>query len=171
VARCIARRIRPTILEDRNFTLALLLHDLGKIGVAEELLQKAERLTDEEWAIVRSHVEIGTRMLGNIQFLTPALATVRAHHERWDGRGYPDGLRGEEIPLGARIIAVADAFEAMTSDRPYRKGLSLEEARREIETHSGSQFDPLVVRGFLESWDKICRFREPNADPADIEAE
>ncbi|HEY4003283.1 MAG TPA: HD domain-containing phosphohydrolase [Candidatus Xenobia bacterium] len=164
VARCVARKLNPAILEDRNFTLALLLHDLGKIGVAEELLQKAERLTDEEWAIVRSHVEIGTRMLGNIQFLTPALVAVRAHHERWDGRGYPDGLRGEEIPLVARIISVADAFEAMTSDRPYRKGLSLEEARKEIQGHAGTQFDPKVVDAFIATWEKISQFRDLNDD-------
>ncbi|MHB2016149.1 MAG: HD domain-containing phosphohydrolase [Candidatus Xenobia bacterium] len=164
VARSIAASLNSALLEDRNFTLALLLHDLGKIGVAEDLLQKAEKLTDEEWAIVRSHVEIGTRMLEDIQFLSPAVASVRAHHERWDGRGYPDGLRGEEIPVTARIIAVADAFEALTSDRPYRKGLSLDDARREIHRNAGSQFDPRVVEAFMTAWGKISRFREATDD-------
>ena len=151
----IAAELSPALLQQREFKYSLLLHDLGKIGIAEELLKKAGRLSDDEWETVKSHAELGARLLSPVRFLAPALASVRSHHERFDGKGYPDGLRGEEIPLPARIIAVADAFEAMTSDRPYRAGLSPQEARDQIRANSGTQFDPQVVEAFLRSWPRI----------------
>jgi HD-GYP domain-containing protein (c-di-GMP phosphodiesterase class II) len=131
--------------ERRAVRLGAILHDVGKIGISDTILLKPGPLTDEEWAIMRTHPEIGERMLKNIDFLAPALPIVRHHHERWDGKGYRDGLAGEDIPIGARIVAVCDAFDAMTSDRPYRKALSLEEACDELTKNSGTQFDPTCV--------------------------
>lgn len=157
-AQCIARRLNPELLHDRNFKYSLLLHDIGKIGVAEEILKKVDKLTDEEWHIVRGHPAKAVEILKDVEFLSPALNTVRSHHERWDGKGYPDGLKGEEIPLPARIISVADSFDAMTTDRPYRQGISLEEAREEIKRQSGFQFDPEVVNCFLDVWEEIKEF-------------
>jgi response regulator RpfG family c-di-GMP phosphodiesterase len=154
-ARCIARVLNPNLLEQRDFKYSLLLHDLGKIGIAEELLKKAGRLTDDEWETLKSHTELSVQLISSVKFLAPALASVRSHHERWDGKGYPDGLAGEDIPLPARIIALADAFEAMTSDRPYRAGLSFEDARKEIETQAGRQFDPQVVKAFIDAWPQV----------------
>jgi putative nucleotidyltransferase with HDIG domain len=122
-----------------------LLHDVGKIGVPDSILLKREQLSPEEWVRMRSHVEIGYHMLKHIPFLESALEIVRFHHERWDGTGYPYGLKGEQIPLSARIFAVCDAYDAITSDRPYRKGRSYEEALQEIAAQSGRQFDPSVV--------------------------
>jgi HD-GYP domain-containing protein (c-di-GMP phosphodiesterase class II) len=122
-----------------------MLHDIGKIGVPDAILRKPGPLTDEEWALMRRHAAFGAAMLDGIPFLSDAVPLVRHHHERWDGRGYPDGLAGEAIPLGARIFAVADAFDAMTSDRPYRRPMSLAQARAELARCAGSQFDPAVV--------------------------
>jgi len=143
-----------------------LLHDVGKIGVPDAILLKQGPLTPEEWEIMRSHVEIGYQMLRHIPFLEPALDIVRYHHERWDGKGYPCGLKGAEIPLAARIFAVCDTFDAILSDRPYRKGRSYEEAREEIRQKAGSQFDPAVVEAFLrisaEEWRQIA-FRAKDA--------
>jgi HD-GYP domain-containing protein (c-di-GMP phosphodiesterase class II) len=157
-ATCMARRLDPSLLQRKDFLYSLLLHDIGKIGLADSLLQKAGRLSEEELSRLRSHPEIGAQILESVRFLQPAIASVRHHHERWDGRGYPDGLAGSEIPLPARIIAVADAFDAMTSDRPYRKRLSLEEARQELERNAGRQFDPEVVGAFLQAWDEILEY-------------
>jgi len=159
-AYTIATKLIPEYLEDRNFKYSLLLHDIGKIGVAEEILGKVEKLTDEEWRILKGHPEKGVEILKEIEFLTPALTAVRSHHERWDGKGYPDGLKGEEIPLTARIISLADAFDAMTTNRPYRRGMPPEQAKKEIVRQSGHQFDPQVVRSFLDSWDIILHFME-----------
>ncbi|MGF7030236.1 putative nucleotidyltransferase with HDIG domain [Paenibacillus mucilaginosus] len=136
-----------------------LLHDVGKIGVPDAILLKPAELTEEEWVVMKSHVEIGYRMLRHIAFLSPSLDVVRYHHERWDGGGYPHGLREEEIPLFARIFALCDSYDAMTSDRPYRKGWGYNEARAEIERCTGTQFCPEVVRAFLripkERWLEI----------------
>jgi HD-GYP domain-containing protein (c-di-GMP phosphodiesterase class II) len=129
----------------RAVRLGAILHDVGKIGISDSILLKPGPLTAEEWAIMKTHPEIGERMLKTIDFLAPALPIVRHHHERWDGGGYPDGLVRENIPLGARIVSVCDAFDAMTSDRPYRKALGLEQACKELEDNSGSQFDPGCV--------------------------
>ena len=151
----IAKKLNPELLNDRNFKYSLLLHDIGKIGITEEILGKVGKLSDEELHILRAHSEKSVEILKDVEYLAPALNAIRSHHERWDGKGYPDGLKAEEIPLSARIIAVADSFDAMTTDRPYRKGLSLEIARGEIESHAGDQFDPEVVRCFLETWVSI----------------
>ncbi len=126
-----------------------LLHDIGKIGVPDHILRKPGALTDSEWTTMRTHPDLGAKIIANIPFLEEVAVIIRAHHERWDGHGYPEGLVGEGIPLGARIFAVADSFDAMTSDRPYRRGRQLDEALAEIERCSGTQFDPAVVRAFL----------------------
>lgn len=122
-----------------------LLHDLGKIGVRDAVLLKEGSLTPEEEGQMRLHPELGGRILAGISFLRDASALARHHHERFDGKGYPDGLAGEAIPLGARILAVADALDAMTTDRPYRRALSGDEAVARLRQGAGSQFDPDVV--------------------------
>jgi HD-GYP domain-containing protein (c-di-GMP phosphodiesterase class II) len=126
-----------------------LLHDLGKIGVSDAILKKPGPLTPSEWQEMRRHPEIGYRIIASIPFLKPAAELVLHHHEHWNGRGYPHGLAGPSIPLGARIFAVVDAFDAMTSNRPYRAALSWETAIDELERGSGTQFDPLVVTTFI----------------------
>ncbi|MGB9905160.1 MAG: HD-GYP domain-containing protein, partial [Desulfotomaculales bacterium] len=128
---------------------AALLHDIGKVAVPEKILLKEGPLTQEEYGLVKRHPVIGAAVLGEQEGYAQAASFVLHHHERWDGRGYPHGLAGEEIPLGARIIAVADAFEAMTSHRSYRRALSRDEAVRELVGNSGTQFDPAVVKAFL----------------------
>jgi len=144
-----------------------LLHDVGKIGVPDQILHKPGPLTPEEWDNMKRHPMIGYDMLKDISFLSQAATIVRCHHERFDGKGYPRGLAGDEIPLGARIFSAADAFDAMTSDRSYRKALRPEAARDEIIRHSGTQFDPQVVQAFLEAYD---RFEKKAASvPADEE--
>jgi PAS domain S-box-containing protein len=126
-----------------------LLHDVGKLGIPDSILLKPGPLTEEERAVMRKHPEYAYRWLSRIEFLRPALDIPYCHHERWDGSGYPRGLRGEEIPLAARIFAVADVFDALTSDRPYRKAWSREDAVRYIREQAGRQFDPRVVEAFL----------------------
>lgn len=136
-----------------------LLHDVGKIGVRDSILLKPGSLSEEEWVEMRMHPQIGYTILQNIEFLSPAAEIVLCHQERWDGRGYPNRLSGLDVPLGARIFAVVDALDAMTSDRPYRKAMSFEAAFKEIRRCSGSQFDPRIVSAFLsipaESWISI----------------
>ena len=122
-----------------------LLHDLGKIGTPDAMLRKSGPLTPSETEIFRRHPTVGADILRDVEFLEPAAAVVRAHHERYDGAGYPRGLAGEAVPLGARILAVADAFDAMTTDRPYRKALGREQALAELKKERGGQFDPAVI--------------------------
>jgi HD-GYP domain-containing protein (c-di-GMP phosphodiesterase class II) len=126
------------------------LHDVGKLAISDEVLQKPGRLDDEELAQIREHPRLGARILLRLAAFRGALPYVLYHHERWDGNGYPTGRAGEEIPLEARVLAVADAFDAMTSDRPYRPALSRREALAELEQCSGTQFDPEIVRVFME---------------------
>ncbi len=130
---------------------ASLLHDIGKLGVPDYILNKPGKLTPYEFEKMKTHTVIGGEILSNVKFDFPVAAYVRAHHERWDGAGYPDGLRGEQIPLGARILALVDHFDALHSDRPYRRALTRAEVISRIEKLSGSFFDPSLVRIFLES--------------------
>ena len=134
-----------------------LLHDIGKIGVPDAVLLKPAKLTAEEWKEMRRHPDIGYEMIQNIEFLSIPATIVLSHQEKFDGKGYPRGLRGEEIHIGARIFAVADTLDAMTSDRPYRKGTTFENAVDEIQRCAGSQFDPEVVRAFLDIGVKSLR--------------
>jgi HD-GYP domain-containing protein (c-di-GMP phosphodiesterase class II) len=127
-----------------------LLHDVGKIGIPDRILQKSGRLTEDEYAEIKRHSVLGVSILTPATELASALPVVRHHHERFDGKGYPDGLRGEDIPLIARIVSVADAFDSMIRGRPYGYGISRKAALREIEENSGTQFDPLIVRALLE---------------------
>jgi response regulator RpfG family c-di-GMP phosphodiesterase len=145
----------------RSLEFGSLLHDIGKIGVPDAILRKPAKLTEGEWESMREHPVHGQKILRGIEFLEGAARVVAQHHEKWDGSGYPLGLRGEEIDLNARIFAVADAFDAITSDRVYRAGRSYEAALEELETFAGRQFDPRVVEAFRhiprEEWDEIRR--------------
>jgi HD-GYP domain-containing protein (c-di-GMP phosphodiesterase class II) len=145
----IAEQLRLTPEELRAIRLATPLHDIGKIGVPDAILSKPGRLTPAEFDTMKLHVLRGAGILQEIADLTAMIPIIRHHHERWDGRGYPDGLAGEAIPRGARIVAVADAFDAMTSDRPYRPAMSPEAAFAELQRQAGSQFDPQCVDAFL----------------------
>ena len=133
----------------RDLEHGVLLHDIGKIGIPDAILLKPGPLTPAEWQVMRTHPEIGRAIVEQIPFLRGATPIVYHHHERWDGTGYPVGLAGEAIPLGARIFAVADAFDAMTFDRPYSKAIPMAAARAEIDRSSGTHFDPAVVTTFL----------------------
>ncbi len=138
-----------------------LLHDIGKIGVPDSILRKPAKLTEEEWVRMREHPVHGQQILRGIEFLQGAAKVVAQHHEQWDGSGYPHGLRGEEIDVCARIFAVADAFDAITSDRVYRRGKSYEAAAQELDDWAGRQFDPKVVEAFhrvpKEDWEELHR--------------
>ncbi|MDH3284640.1 MAG: response regulator [Acidobacteriota bacterium] len=138
-----------------------MLHDVGKIGIPDDILRKPGPLDADEWEIMRMHPDLGHRMLKDIAFLERPAEIVLAHQEKWDGSGYPNGLSGEAIPIGARIFAAADTFDAMTSDRPYRKALPYARARDELIEFSGTQFDPSVVEAFL---------RVPETDWGEIRA-
>lgn len=138
-------------LDLEKIRVAAILHDIGKIGISSEILNKSSNLTEEEYHIIKSHSEKGYLALKNVKNLKEESIMVKHHHERYDGRGYPDGLKGNDIPLGARIICVADSYDAMTSDRPYRKGIPMEEAIAELRKNKGSQFDPFIVEVFVSS--------------------
>ena len=144
-----------------------LLHDVGKLGVPDGLLRKPEKLTSEEWEVMRKHPKIGFRILSGIKFLKDAARIVLHHQERYDGTGYPSGLKGEEIDLGARIFAVADALDCMTSNRPFWKATSFEQAREEIRLVAGTQLDPSIVDACLnipvEEWKGIRKEVNPEA--------
>jgi HD-GYP domain-containing protein (c-di-GMP phosphodiesterase class II) len=145
--------------EAERIVLAAALHDIGKIGVPDSVLLKQDRLNDDEFEWIRKHPEFGWMAVRNVDGFHDASLMVLHHHERWDGGGYPGNLRGEEIPLGASIIAVADAFDALTTDRPYRKGRDWAAAFREIESCSGIQFNPEVVRAFGAALPSLLRGR------------
>ena len=127
------------------------MHDIGKMGVPDNILLKPGPLTEEEWEIMRKHPQFAYELLTPIDYLHQALDIPYSHHEKWDGTGYPRGLKGEEIPLAARIFAVVDVWDALTSERPYRPAWSREKAIEYIKTQSGVHFDPQVVEVFLES--------------------
>ena len=159
LAVAVARQLGLKGEEVDEVARAAELHDVGKIAIPEEILRKAGELDADEWAFVRRHTVIGERILGAAPALRPVARLVRSSHERYDGAGYPDGLRGEDIPLGSRIVTVCDAYEAMVSDRPYRAAMSSDEAIVELRRNAGTQFDPRVVEVFTDALD--ARAPEP----------
>ncbi|MDQ3632015.1 MAG: diguanylate cyclase, partial [Actinomycetota bacterium] len=148
-AEAVGRRLGLDEAALRTLRYGATFHDLGKIAVPEAILNKPGPLTEEEWEIVKRHTVVGEQILAPVEFLADVLPIVRHEHEHWNGSGYPDGLSGASIPLGARIVLVCDAYHAMTSDRPYRLALDPERAMSELLEHAGSQFDPLVVEALL----------------------
>jgi putative nucleotidyltransferase with HDIG domain len=135
--------------EVSRVSTAALLHDIGKIGVPDKVLNKKGKLNKEDWEAIKSHPKLGATIVGNVPNLVPCISSILHHHERWDGGGYPEGLKGEEIPVEARILAIADSFEAMSSDRPYRPALCSEKVLKELHRGAGSQFDPELVKAFI----------------------
>ncbi len=162
-ALLIAEKLGLSSKERHQLYLASMLHDIGKIGVPDELLNRPGRLSDEEMERVRNHVQLGASMIEMLGEMHPIVPLIRHHHECWDGSGYPDGLRGEEIPLISRIIAVADMYDAMTSDRPYRKRRSQMDAVEEIQRCAGTRIDPRVAEAFLAVLKEIS---PPESDTA-----
>jgi response regulator RpfG family c-di-GMP phosphodiesterase len=149
-AVALATKLRLSKDEIRDIAFGAVLHDIGKLVVYERILNKPGRLNEDEWEALKEHPAIGARIIENMDFLAGTIPLVRHHHERWDGEGYPDGLVGDRVPMGARIIAVADSYDAMTTDRPYRKALESEVALDTLKSKAGSQFDPQVVEVFVE---------------------
>ena len=152
VAVAVGNRLGMSDAELRMLQYAAVLHDIGKIGIPGSILNKPEKLTREEFDVMAEHTVIGERIISRIDYLVPIARIIRSAHERWDGSGYPDGLTGDGIPLAARILLVCDAFDAMTTDRPYRRALPTDEALRELDANSGGQFDPRVVDVFLAAY-------------------
>lgn len=128
---------------------AAILHDIGKVGISRQIVDKLGRLTDREFEIMRLHSTIAIRMLERVEGLQDSLPLIKHHHERFDGKGYPDGLAGHDIPLGARVIAVAETFDMLVSELPWRDAMTLDDALKEVRRCSGTQFDPMVVEAFL----------------------
>jgi len=155
LARETARRLGLSEEAVTSIGLAARLHDIGKVAIPDAILLKPGPLTRKEWALMRTHTEIGARIVGAAPSLRDVAALVRAHHERYDGNGYPDGLAGEQIPLGACVIAVCDAFVAMMRQRPYIDAITVAEAIAELERCSGSQFHPDVVEAFKEAFAEL----------------
>jgi HD-GYP domain-containing protein (c-di-GMP phosphodiesterase class II) len=145
----LARRVDPAVADDPQTEFGYLLHDVGKVAIPDAILDKPGPLDDEEWVFMRRHTVIGERIVAAAPALSPVAKLVRASHERWDGTGYPDAIGGQDIPLGARIIAVCDAYDAMVSDRPYRRGRGAADATAELRRCAGTQFDPAVVEAFV----------------------
>ncbi len=153
----IAQQVQLSPKEIHLILLGTPLHDIGKIGIDDAILRKPGKLTPAEFEIMKTHTVKGAKILEQVAELADVIPIVRSHHERWDGQGYPDGTVGENTPLLARIVAVADAFDAMTSDRPYRKGMPVEAAFAEVEKHAGKQFDPTVAAAFLAIKQRIIQ--------------
>jgi HD-GYP domain-containing protein (c-di-GMP phosphodiesterase class II) len=141
----------------RIIHIAAHLHDIGKIGIADSVLNKAGRLTDGEYELMKTHSRMGYDILNKTEIFKPLSSYILHHHESWNGKGYPDGLSGRAIPLGSRIIAIADSFDAMTSSRPYKKALSYEEGFREILRCRGEQFCPYITDAFLDNRNRVIQ--------------
>jgi HD-GYP domain-containing protein (c-di-GMP phosphodiesterase class II) len=154
-ASAVARALGLSAEETRQVKIAAVLHDFGKIGVPDEILKKPSSLTAEEQTIMRKHPEYGWAVIRNIPGCEMASLLILHHHEMWNGAGYPGHLNGPSIPLGARIIAITDAFDAMTSDRCYRKGMPTEKALATLQEFAGSQFDPEVVDTFIDCFNAV----------------
>jgi ribonuclease P protein subunit RPR2 len=146
----LARRVDPELARSPTLGYGFFLHDIGKVGIPEHILCKAGPLSIDEWTVMRNHPIIGAQIVAPIAFLSDTVELIRHHHEWFDGTGYPDGLASGSIPLGARVFAVADSFDAMTSDRPYRGSIGPERALAELQSGAGTQFDPEIVRVFVD---------------------
>jgi putative nucleotidyltransferase with HDIG domain len=152
LVRNTARRLNRSDSEIEAFYWAALLHDIGKVGVPLSVLSKAGPLTNQEWAVMKLHPTVGTNIIQSLNGMLKVIAPIiLSHQEKYDGTGYPYGLKGEEIPFGGRILAVVDAYDAMTNDRAYRNARTIEEAIQELRLMSGKHFDPRVVRAFLKA--------------------
>jgi putative nucleotidyltransferase with HDIG domain len=166
----IARAMGFTPEEIQTIQFGAILHDIGKVHTEDHILHKPGELTDEEWRTVKAHPIRGAEMVRGIWFLEKATDLVRHHHERVDGKGYPDGLRGDEISIGAKIVNVADSFDAMTTDRPYRTGLTPEEAIEQIQEKAGTQFAPevveVLVQGLRDGRIQLVRNAAPWTSPS-----
>lgn len=141
--------------ETENIHLAAHVHDIGKIGIADNILSKKSRLNNDEWEEMKRHSLYGYSIIGRVPSLNCIAKIVKHHHERWDGNGYPDNLSGETIPIGSRIIAVADSIDAMLTDRSYRKAIPVNVCKREIEKNIGIMYDPFIATKVIENWDNI----------------
>jgi len=162
----LARNVAPETADDEGVAYGFMLHDVGKIGIPDRILQKPGPLTAAERRLMETHTVLGEQLLRGVSFLRgTGLEVVRSHHERWDGTGYPDRRSGAEIPVAARVFAVADALDAMTSDRPYRRAMSWAAAGRELVEQSGKQFDPAVVDAFRSRERSLRRIRRELATP------
>jgi len=150
--------------EKEIYHIAAHLHDIGKIGIRDSVLLKEGKLNDEEWEAMKSHSVQGYNILMQAKSFEVVADVVRSHHERFDGKGYPDGLAGTNIPLGARIIAIADSIDAMISDRPYRKGMDISICKEQIEKNIGIMYDPQIASKVIENWDKVLRSREDESN-------
>lgn len=146
--------------EQKSFYYACLLHDIGKVNIPDQILTKPGKLTNEEFDIIKSHPVVGAEAVKDVEGIKESICVIRSHHERWDGKGYPDQLKHEEIPLLARVSAIADAFDAMTSSRSYREAMPVEEAYRRIIEGKGSQFDPELVQQFIKVYPSWVKFHE-----------
>lgn len=150
---CLSLNIKQ---EERELIhIAAHVHDIGKIGIPDNILLKKGKLTEEEWEIMKSHSSIGARILSKSQILNPLVDIVLHHHERYDGEGYPEGLKGEDIPIGSRILAVCDSIDAMLSRRVYRNELTYEQCRGEIEKNKGIMYDPYIAQHMIDNWDSV----------------
>ena len=161
LALAVANRLGLSEEEVLEVEQVAILHDIGKVGIPDALLQKRGPLTDEEWLLMRQHPAVGERIVASTESLSHLARAVRAEHEHYDGMGYPDGLRGRDIPIASRVCLACDAYHAMTSDRPYRTGISAQEARAQLSANAGTQFDPLVVDALLA----VLAEPEPAARP------
>ncbi len=150
----IAKYLQLKPLERKWLKITSVLHDIGKVGIEDQILKKPERLSPEEFEMIKRHCNIGVEIIEHVRQLRDSIPGVKSHHEQLDGKGYPDGLKGEEIPVLARIVAVADTFDAMTTDRPYRKAMEKEAAVEELSRCSGTQFDEKVVEAFIQAYQK-----------------
>ncbi len=158
--------VDAALAADRRLSYGFLLHDVGKLGIPAAILDKPGPLDPREWQVMHTHPLLGVRIVAGMPFLGPAVDVIGCHHERWDGAGYPHGLRGAEIPLAARVFAVCDAFDAMTSDRSYRRALPVERALDELRTGAGTQFDPTVVAAFMSELERILALHASLQHPA-----
>lgn len=172
-SRIIAERLGLPPRLCRDIYLAAPLHDVGKVAIPDNILLKPGRLNEQEFAVIRTHAEIGSRILADspCELIQIGATIAAAHHERWDGSGYPRGLKGAEIPVEARVVAVADVFDALTTRRPYKEAMPLEAARQYLEEKKGREFDPACVDAFLSRWDEVAAIARPKSSSAEPKTE